>query len=130
MPDAVFVLVDDEKPVLDSLKQELRRGFGARFAYETAESVSEAWDVIDGLDEEGATIVVVVSDWLMPDVRGDAFLKELAERHPATVRIMLTGHASNEAIRDLESGAAAHEIIHKPWDEQHLRALIERGLSL
>ena len=77
MSKAAFVLVDDEKTLLDSLKVELRWYFGKRFTYETAENVSEAWEVIDELQEHIFEVAAVVSDWLMPSVRGDDFLIEV-----------------------------------------------------
>ena len=129
MPEAAFVLVDDEKPVLDSLKQELRRGFGPDYLFETAESVAEAWEVIEELADEGARIVVVVSDWLMPEVRGDSFLSELSERHPTTLRIMLTGHVSDEAVERLRDQDAVHAVVSKPWNEAELQSLIREGLA-
>jgi DNA-binding NtrC family response regulator len=129
MAEAAFVLVDDEKSILKSLKQELRRSFGRDYLYETAESVDEAWGVIDELDQDGAKIVVVVSDWLMPHTRGDAFLIELSERHPNTLRIMLTGHAAESAVARLWDRGAAHEVLSKPWDSEHLRDAILKGLG-
>lgn len=120
-----ILLVDDEKTILDSLKQQLKHQFGGQFAYETAENVSEAWEVIDELVESGVDILVVVSDWLMPGVRGDDFLVELRGRHPQIRRVMLTGQADAAALERVRSEAAVVEIIHKPWQPHQLYAIVE-----
>lgn len=129
MSDAAILLVDDEKTILDSLKQQLRRSFGRRFAYETAENVSEAWEIIDELHEDGIPLVVVVSDWLMPDVKGDAFLADIRARYPDIVRIMLTGQADQEAIERAYEQAKVLKVLHKPWDLSELTALIAAGVA-
>lgn len=125
---AAFVLVDDEKTVLDSLKHELRRGFGPTYIFETAESVQEAWEVIEELNDAGISIVVVVSDWLMPGTCGDTFLIGLKARFPSVIRIMLTGHASEDALRRARAVADVHEVITKPWDSDDLCRVIASRL--
>jgi len=129
MSDAAFVLVDDDKIVLDSLRGQLRRAFGAHYLYETAENVPEAWEVIDDLHDDGLRTVVVVSDWLMPGIRGDAFLAEIRVRFPDTVRILLTGQADLDAIERAYDEAAVAEVFHKPWDIDALTATIRREMK-
>jgi signal transduction histidine kinase len=48
-----------------------------RYFYELAESVEEAWEVIEELYEEGIRIIIVISDWLMPGIKGDEFLIQI-----------------------------------------------------
>lgn len=129
MSEATILLVDDEKTILDSLKQQLRRSFGRRFAYETAENVSEAWEIIEELREAGVPLVVVVSDWLMPEVKGDAFLAEVRARCPEVVRIMLTGQADQDAIERAYGEAEVAKVLHKPWNLSELTDLIETGVA-
>lgn len=129
MSDAAFLLVDDDKTVLDSLRGQLRRSFGEGYVYETAENVAEAWEVINELHEDGLRTVVVVSDWLMPDVRGDEFLADVRVRFPEAVRILLTGQADLDAIERAYSEAKVAEVFHKPWDIDALTATISRELA-
>ena len=75
------------------------------FVYETAEDVPEAWEVLEELEEMGAEVVIIVSDWLMPGVRGDEFLIEVRRKHPQIARVMLTGQADEDA---LHIGVALH----------------------
>lgn len=128
MTGAAIVMVDDEKTILDGLKGQLRAMFGPRFAYETAEDAGEAWEVIEELQDRGVSVVVVVSDWLMPGQRGDEFLAEVRARFPHTGRILLTGQANPEAIRRAWEEAKVCDVIHKPWSADQLRRAIESAL--
>jgi DNA-binding NtrC family response regulator len=128
MKSLVILLVDDEKTVLDSLKQQLRLMFGQRFLYETAESVKEAWEVLDELEDD--KLVLIVSDWLMPNVRGDQFLLEVNERYPDVVRVMLTGQADQDALERACKQAKVHKILYKPWNPKELQETIEEGLAI
>lgn len=124
-----FVLVDDEKAIVDNLKTELRRAFGPSYLYEGAQSADEAWSVISDLIDEEVKIVVVVSDWLMPEVKGDEFLGKLKDEFPNTFRIMLTGYATNDAIRHLQKNQIAQAIITKPWSSAELEDTIRAGIA-
>ena len=66
MEQGVLLCVDDEIIVLTALKDQLRRAFGSSFVIEIAESAEEALDLLDELSEQGHTLLVIVSDWLMP----------------------------------------------------------------
>jgi DNA-binding NtrC family response regulator len=128
MTTTAIVMVDDEKTILDSLKGQLRAFYGRRFRYETAEDAAEAWEVIEELEASGISVVVVVSDWLMPGQRGDEFLAELRARFPRVGRILLTGQADPDALRRARDDAQVCEVIYKPWHVDALRAAIERAL--
>ena len=71
MSSAAILCVDDEIVILDSLKEQLKRYFGDRYIYEIAESAEEAWEVIEELHEDEIKILIIVSDWLMPGIKGD-----------------------------------------------------------
>ena len=124
-----IVLVDDEKMILDSLKGQLRTLFDRRFAIEAAENVPEAWELIDELHEDGVQVLVVVSDWLMPGVRGDEFLCDIRERYPDIVTIMLTGHADADAVKRVCTDGSVHSVMYKPWSADDLKTTISSALE-
>ncbi len=130
MSNVAILCVDDEKVILDSLKRQLRRQFGSEFLYEVAESAEEAWEVIHELVEDGVDIVVIVSDWLMPGIKGDEFLIQVHEQHPDIVKIMLTGQADTLAIDRARSEAKLHTCLFKPWSEHELFDAITSGLPI
>ncbi|MCX8113169.1 MAG: response regulator [Bacteroidia bacterium] len=124
-----ILCVDDEKIVLDSLQEQLRATFGDKFEYEIAESVDEAWEVIEDLVDQGYEMVLVISDWLMPRVKGDTFLIELHQKYPETVTIMLTGQADPEAVENAFQNANLYAYIRKPWREEDLINYVNNALK-
>jgi CheY-like chemotaxis protein len=129
MSDTAVLCVDDEAPILRVLKEQLKRCFGNKYIYEVAQSAEEAWTVIDELEEDGVKIIVIVSDWLMPNTRGDEFLIEVHRRFPNVVSVMLTGQADAAAIDRAKQQANLYACIHKPWTEQELQQVISEALN-
>jgi len=129
MPKKAILCVDDEQIILQSLKAQIKKHFGDRYIYEFAESGDEAWELIEELSGEGIDILLIVSDWLMPNIRGDQFLIEVHQRFPHIVTVLLTGQASEEAIAHTKKEANLHRCLYKPWDEQELIATLLTGLE-
>ncbi len=129
MSDTSILCVDDEAVVLKSLKEQLKRCFGSRFIYEVAQSAEEAWIVIDELIEEEIKILIIVSDWLMPNVRGDEFLAQVHQHFPEIVTVMLTGQADEAAIERAKQEANLYACIRKPWTEEELKDVISAVLN-
>ena len=121
-----IVCVDDEKIVLDSLNSQLTRNFGSNFNYEFAESAEEALEIIDELRAEDPEVIyVVISDWLMPGMKGDELLEEVRKKVHHVKTILLTGHVDSKVIQEIERSHNGIKCIYKPWDEKQLIALIE-----
>ena len=129
MTEQAILCVDDESAILVSLREQLKRNFGDRFLCECAENVEEAWEVIEELSQEQIQILIVVSDWLMPGIKGDVFLVEVHKRFPQLVTVMLSGQADEAAIQRSKEEAAPYFFIAKPWDEMLLVSTIEAGLK-
>ncbi|MGB7443650.1 MAG: response regulator [Coleofasciculaceae cyanobacterium] len=129
MNKAVILCVDDEVMILDSLKRQLRKSFKNTYIYEIAESGEEAIEIIDELVEEGKKIVVIVSDWLMPGIRGDEFLIRVHQQYPNIIKIILTGQADKTALERAKQQANLHCYLDKPWQEDELIQAIQSGLE-
>lgn len=56
----VILCVDDEKVILDSLKIQLKKEFQDTYLYEAAESADEALEIIEELQDDEITILVIV----------------------------------------------------------------------
>jgi CheY-like chemotaxis protein len=126
---AVILFVDDEPVILESLKIQLKQAFHDRYSYEMAENADEALEILEELHDEKIPILVIVSDWLMPGMKGDEFLVRVHRRFPDTVKIMLTGQADGSAIERAEREADLFRCLAKPWDSHTLIDVIESGLS-
>ena len=129
MSDAAILCVDDEASILKALKEQLKRCFGNQYVYEVAQSAEEAWVVIDELEAEAIKILIIVSDWLMPNVKGDEFLAQVHQRFPEIVTVMLTGQADAAAIERARRQANLYACIYKPWTEEELQQVISTALS-
>ena len=129
MSESAIICVDDEVVILDSLKEQLKRKFGDRFIYEVAESAEEAWEVIEELQEDDIKIIAIVSDWLMPGIKGDEFLIQIYQKFPQLVTVMLTGQADETAIERAKKEANLHACLYKPWTEEELTQIIITALD-
>ena len=129
MEKGVLLCVDDEIIVLTALKDQLRRAFGNEFVIDVAESAEEGLELLDELAEAGHKLLVIVSDWLMPGMKGDEFLIEAHKRFPSVVKIMLSGQAETAAVDRARKEAALHDFLSKPWNAQALVDTINQGLK-
>ncbi|MEG4117165.1 response regulator [Microcoleus sp. N9_B4] len=130
MSKPIILCVDDEKVVLHSLKTQLKSAFGNAYLYELAENPAEALELIDELNDEEVSIILIVSDWLMPGMKGDEFLVRVHQKFPNIVKIMLTGQADEEAVNRAFDEANLHRCLPKPWSESELIETIKTALSL
>ena len=129
MPKLAILCVDDEAVILNSVLRQIQEEFDDQYVYETAENGEEALEVLDELHEEGTQVVIIVSDWLMPGMKGDELLIEVQKRFPGTVKILLTGQADEAAIERAQKEADLHHFIPKPWTKQELINSIKSGIE-
>ncbi len=129
MSRKAILCVDDEKMILDSLKAQLKKKFGSRYVYEAAENADDAFEVMDEMFEDGVEVLIIVSDWLMPGIKGDEFLVRIHKKFPGIVKVMLTGQADETAVQNAKENANLFRCIHKPWKEEDLFDTIETGLE-
>ncbi len=129
MSKRAILCVDDEEMILTSLRDQLQRHFGEQYLYEFAESADEALEVIEELVGDEMEILIIVSDWLMPGMKGDEFLIHVHQRFPNIVTVMLTGQADEESIERTRQQANLHRCLYKPWTEEDLIETLNSGLS-
>ena len=113
----VVLLVDDEAHILSALQRVLRR---EPYEVLTATSTREALALL-----AARAIAVVVSDQKMPGASGIEFLREVAARFPATKRVLLTGWPEEIPQRQRDAAQLA-AILPKPWEEEQLKATLQR----
>ncbi len=128
MTERCIVCVDDERIVLSSLKDQLRGHFGGAFTVETAESGEEGLEVLDELIEAGVEVPVIITDQLMPGMKGEAFLAAAHARSPDTRTILLTGQASPEVVGAAVNRAALYRFIGKPWERADLVQTVREAI--
>jgi CheY-like chemotaxis protein len=129
MKKKAIICVDDESIILESLREQLEKYFGDQYSYETAESGEEALEIIDDLEDDNIDIAIIVSDWLMPGMKGDRLLLQVDLRYPRVVKVLLTGQADQNSIDTLKELADLFALVPKPWNKEELINVINKGLE-
>ena len=114
----VVLLVDDEVRSLESMRRTLDEDFRILTA-------SDA-DAARALLEQQA-VAVILCDQRMPGLSGVAFLKEVRERWPDTVRIVISGYSDSEDIISGLNEAGIYQYILKPWVPDHLLTTVRQA---
>ncbi|QAZ38617.1 sigma-54-dependent Fis family transcriptional regulator [Methylibium sp. Pch-M] len=105
------LVVDDEVRSQDAMRRTLDEDF-------TVLTASHADDARKQL--ERYEVSVILCDQRMPGLTGVEFLKEVRERWPDTVRIVISGYTDSEDIIAGINDAGIYQYILKPWVPDHL----------
>ncbi|MFH1214999.1 MAG: ATP-binding protein [Pseudomonadota bacterium] len=116
----VLVIVDDERPILTELKILLGRAYRVH-TFVNPEDV-EAFVDANPVD-------LIISDELMPEMRGSVLLSRLHQKHPDICKIVLSGQAEkNDIVRAINEGQI-FSFLFKPVNQRQLLNVIEKGLE-
>ena len=86
-------------------------------------------EILADLDAEGVPVVAIISDWLMPGMKGDEFLIDVHKKYPQIVKIMITGQADKSAIERAKKYANLYDCVSKPWSDRLLIETIKSALE-
>jgi type II secretory ATPase GspE/PulE/Tfp pilus assembly ATPase PilB-like protein/FixJ family two-component response regulator len=116
-----LLFVDDEVNVLNSLR---RIFMEENYEIHDAASAKEALALM-----ESSPVHLIISDHRMTEMSGAELLREIKERWPQTIRIMLTGQADISAIMGAVNEGAVYKFITKPWNDDDLRLTVSIALQ-
>ncbi len=116
-----LLFVDDEPNVLSALR---RIFVEENYEILTAASADEALQIM-----EREKVHLVISDHRMPGMTGAELLKEIKQKRPETIRIMLTGYADIQSIMGAVNEGAVYKFITKPWNDEDLRLTVSLALQ-
>lgn len=116
MTDKIVLCVDDDTTVLSALRTLLSKHLGSGYVVEIAENGEEALEIQEDLRKQGRELSVVISDYIMPGMRGDEFLIRLHTTSPNTVKIMLTGQSDLDGVKSVITGANLYRFLEKPFN--------------
>ncbi len=128
MEKGTIICVDDESIVLTGLKSQLKRYFENEYNIETAESAEEALEIFEDLLEDSEEIPLIISDQIMPGMKGDELLVKIHQLRKNTLKILLTGQADARAVGNSVNNANLYRYIAKPWDEADLTLTVKEAL--
>ena len=129
MSRPVVICVDDEQTILESLEIELQKALGNEYLIETAQSGEEALELLEELLEDHYEVPLVISDHIMPNIKGDELLKRIHAISPRTLKIMLTGQADIEAVGNAIKNAKLYRYITKPWETEDLSLTVKEAVN-
>lgn len=121
MDEKTVLFVDDERLVRQSIARVLK---GENYRLLQAESGEAAMDIM-----KNNPVHVVLTDLSMPGTDGLALLRHIAESHPDTVRLILSGISDSDVLNLAMGEGNIYRYITKPWNDLELRILIRQALE-
>jgi DNA-binding NtrC family response regulator len=116
------LIVDDEPSIHKALVRTLRREpYELLHAYDAAEAAA--------IIEQRAEIVLVICDHYMPGTHGLDLLRDLGNRHPELVTVLLTAQADLELVMAALNEGHISRFFTKPWDPDELRESLRGALA-
>lgn len=115
-----ILLVDDEQNVLNALQHEL----GGKYEIETFTSPLAALQ-----RSREVKFDLVISDYLMPELKGTQFLRQFGEIQPGAERMILSGQADIDDLLGAINETHIYRFIAKPWDKSELKIGITQALD-
>ncbi len=116
-----LLVVDDERRALETL----RRTLEDHFTVFTAASAEDGLAVMEAED-----VQIILSDQRMPGTSGVDFLRNVRNRWPNTVRLMLSGHTEAEDIIAGVNQAGIWQYLLKPWHPEQLLLALQNAAEL
>ncbi len=113
-----LLIIDDEEKILESLTEVFRD----RFVVLTAHSADEARGVFEQEHPE-----LLLSDQRMPGTTGIDFLKEVKDKEPGSIRMLITGYSDIDAVIEAVNHQVLYRYIAKPWKNEDLVELVMSG---
>lgn len=113
-----ILFIDDEPKVLQGL-QRMLRSMRHEWHMEFAGGGQEALEML-----AREPFDMVVTDMRMPGVDGAQLLKEVMEKYPGVVRVILSGQTDQEVF--LSSTRIVHQFLSKPCDAETLKTTLAR----
>jgi len=119
MQTPTILVVDDEELIRWSLSERLT---------EEGYRVVQAENARTALERHAEGVDLVLLDYKLPDGDGLAVLKEIKQREPDTLVILLTAHSTvDTAVEAMKQGA--YHYANKPFDLDEIVLLVEKALE-
>jgi response regulator RpfG family c-di-GMP phosphodiesterase len=113
------LIVDDDELILKALARILESAGYAACCYSAPE------EALAAIERDAP--VVVISDYMMPEMDGITFLKLARGRYPAAVRILCTAAEDFRVALQAVNSGEVFRIIAKPWHQQELLGTVNQA---
>jgi class 3 adenylate cyclase/DNA-binding NarL/FixJ family response regulator len=128
MPKPTILCVDDEDIVLRSLGEQLKNVFRVEYDIEIANSAEMAIEIVNDLRASKIELPVIITDQVMPKMKGDELLSHVYFLTPYTRSVMLTGQANAQAVGNAVNRANLFRYMSKPWEREDLIITVKEAI--
>ena len=112
----LIVIVDDEQPIVEAITRCFMR-LDAKI-----ESFTSPRLAVEFIKDNQPDIVI--SDQMMPDIKGNELLAQVKELWPSTKRILLSAYQDFDVVIEAFNQQSIDQFISKPWKNADLQALV------
>lgn len=112
-----ILVVDDEQGIVNSLRREI-----AEYDHDFT-GVNSAEEGLE-LIRNNPVFDVIISDYMMPGMKGIEFLSTVKTEFPQALRILLTGKAPEDALAIALRTEVVNFHVAKPWSSMELFEII------
>lgn len=119
------LVIDDELRSQEALRRTLEEDFEVF----CASGAAEGMEILE-MEQSTAGIRVILCDQRMPGTTGVQFLKEVRQRWPDIVRIILSGYTDAEDIISGVNEAGIWQYLLKPWQPEQLLLTLQRAAEV
>jgi two-component system response regulator HupR/HoxA len=115
-----LLIVDDEPLNRELLRRILYRDY----------HILEAPDAESALEElDRSPVDILLCDQVMPGKSGTELAREVRQRFPGTVALLLTGYEDAPEVGEACREGILAEVVGKPWAAPELKAALERAAA-
>lgn len=117
-----LMLVDDEDRILRSLAMLFRAQYNVLTFTDPTQALAHF--------EQGERVHVIVSDQRMPQMRGADLLRQVRDKSPNTMRLLLTGYSELDAVVASVNEGEIFRFLNKPWDAHDVRSTVQQAAEI
>ena len=131
MANPIILTVDDEIEVSHAIERDLRQHYHNDYRITTANSGSQALEIVQQLKQRNDQIALFLVDQRMPGMEGTEFLAEAMKLYPDARKVLLTAYADTQAAITAINTIELDYYIMKPWSppEENLFPILDDLLS-
>ena len=115
-----ILAIDDEVNNLHALKRALRREYNVF-------SATNGEDALTIMEQN--EIALIIADHRMPGMTGLEVLAKTMQKHPDTIRIMLTSYTDEKLLLDAINTAHVHGFLPKPWEPEEIKSIVGEWIT-
>ena len=117
-----ILVIDDEVRSQEALRRTLEEDFEVF----SASGAAAGMEILEN-EQSTADIRIVLCDQRMPGMTGVEFLKQVRDRWPDVIRIILSGYTEAEDIIAGVNEAGIWQYLLKPWQPEQLLLTLQRA---